>query len=1045
MLLLSKKVRSGGPKKMKNLLTTFILLTLAVIITVTGCGGGGGGGGTYTPPAETGSISGQIVNNTIAIGAGSVRAAGAGEEEVKVYIEQNPDLTTLADSTGKFLLENIPAGVVNVIAEHKASDGQLFRMRSGEVTVEVAKTAELPATIVVTAANKQITGRVVNASTSAPIADVVINAWGKPYASDADGNFILTELPDLAFQFKLTKEGYETKIVEVDTDSDFAKTFMVELTPTTAVQPGATTGTIKGKVVFNEMPMANSAVFCEQYLDIRTETDSEGAFELKNIPAGKVNLVAVSTIDPSDPGALRVRSAEFTLAKGQTLDITATPLVLDWANGSVSGWIIESGTNASLADVKVTIQEKQTTSSADNDKHGFYTIGRLPSQTVEAVFEKSGYVTQVITGDTSNGWNLNVTMVPIKLEELEPVVEDEGPLRELAKISPKMYKMPIDNNNIVLTVEAIVSLPEITGLRRSDLYMFSNDGYAGSFEIQVEKDGFINTRAVTASSSPTLIMLGIKDKSYLYTYHPMLLKVWHPNDTQYNNYIDARSTAEALVLFDNVLWGIEKAKFLTALNKVRNHAALNDLISAVELALRAPDSETLFSDTLMQKSQAIAKSVAQELDVITDTSQSMRSTLRPALGDVDKDKAVYVEDDAERSSANVLLTNRSYCHYAVAIENGMTNLPVKSPIGNNHFILERSTLTGYSWTWPPDRKSQAEASLGAGEFVFKFNKNKNLSIFDGFMTFAGTVIGTGASTYEELSDGLSLLATTGGGLMDIINQAATANINSSADALALVDELLFTTGKVGFDVLMDFAPKYFGAKLKRDLKQSWFKTAGKFLFKKALIWGVAAYNTTEVALIIYDVAKAPDTYTEEGWQTKAGWYGDLFAEKIGKMKTMRVIFSMPMNGTAHYKTINDDGSVSESSAATTNGEVQHMGPIVPLDGLLVSINADPATRRLIGASYEHTSTRGTVGVEFSDIGFNGFIDRYNNNAFDETKMQFVWGSPKADMVQITKISHKDVSPATIDFSNFDHWDYTSTEWASILPGYGYYAGIILSE
>jgi len=419
--------------------------------------------------------------------------------------------------------------------------------------------------------------------------------------------------------------------------------------------------------------------------------------------------------------------------------------------------------------------------------------------------------------------------------------------------------------------------------------------------------------------------------------------------------------------------------------------------------------------------------------------------LRPTLGEV-SDKAVYVEDDGARSASTVLLTNRSYCHYSVSITHDMPPYyTVKSPAGNNYFTLERSTHTSYTWTWPPDRKKQVSVDLGPGEFTTTFTKQKGLSVFDGLMTLAGTVIGAGASTYEELDDGYKMLSTTGGGLLEIINKATTASINSSEDALKLADELLFSTGKMGFEVLMDFAPKYFGAKLARELKNSWFKTAAKFMMKKALIWGVAAYNVTDVALIIYDVAKTPDSYKEQGWQTKGGWYGDLFAEKLGKMKYMKVIFSLPMNGTAYYRQTDTDGTVTETSVDTHNGTVVYDGPRVPIDNLMVAIDVDPDTRTLTGASYEFENTNGKVGASFHNVGFVGFMDRDNKKVFDETKMEFVWGNPKPGFIDSIEISSKQVYPAEIDFAYFDHWVYSSVEWASVLPNYPYHAGVILSE
>jgi len=1011
-----------------------MLLTFAVTIITTGCGGGGGGGGAYVlPPAETGSITGQIVNNTISIGGGSVRSQAAGSEEVKVYVEQNPALSTLADNAGKFLLENIPTGKVNLIAEHKTTDGQLFRMRSADVTVEAAKTNELPVLIEVKAAKQVFAGRIVNSKTSEVLSGVKISVWGKETTSAADGSFTVENLVDIAiaYQVKFEKSGFESLTKNVKISDPEALLLEVKLVPLPS------TGAVKGSLSANG-PLQGVTVFCEQYPDIKVETDATGKFLLDNIPAGRIKIIAFT---PFGESVMR-GSAECTVTIGKTFELT-TPLTLAVNSKAVHGIIdVTGGTKeenaAAIIGVKVTALGQTVVS---ND-FGYFKFENLPAERITLTFEKPGLASRTVEVDVTTVSTVDLSPFTMTLLKPDEIPEEDIPLRSLDDIAKGMAKNPVPGNAslIRLTVEAIIRLPENAGVTRRSLHSLTTESLT-----EAGADGYVTTNSIIGSETPALVIVGTKPFSGSEEVYPLLLKIWHPKDTNFvpeDQYIDTDSTAEALVLLDNVFWSLPYDKFLAAREKVRKHANLPALARSVEYALQNPSSEALFSDTIIRGSQTIAKSVATAMNLAI----SRRPSMRDAIGEV-SDKAVYVEDDGARSDSTVLLTNRSYCHYSVSItQDILPNYTVKSPSGNNYFTLERSTHTSYTWSWPPDRKKQVSVDLGPGEFTTTFTKQKNLSVFDGLMTLAGTVIGAGASTYEELSDGYKLLATTGGGLLEIINKATTASINSSGDALKLADELLFSTGKMGFEVLMDFAPKYFGAKLARELKNSWFKTAAKFMMKKALIWGVAIYNTTDVALIIYDVAKTPDSYIEHGWQTKGGWYGDLFAEKLGKMKYMKIIFSLPMNGTAYYRQKDTDGTVIETSVGTHNGTVVCDSPRVLIDGLLVAINVDADTRTLIGASYElEDKAMGTVGASFHNVGFVGFLDRDNKKVFDETKMEFVWGNPKPGFIDNIEISSKAVYPAEIDFPYFDHWVYSSVEWASVLPNYPYYAGVILSE
>jgi hypothetical protein len=390
---------------MKKILAAFCATLLVLAILATGCGGGGGGGGYTAPAAVTGSISGQIVNNTVAIGSPNLKAQAGGTEEVRVYCEQHPELETLADADGKFLLENVPPGKVFLVAEHRTPAGHLFRMRSGEISVEAAKLHELGAGLAVVRADQTFAGRVLNAKTKAVIEGVRIAVWGKHTLSAADGSFVIENLVslNLPYSIRFEKTGYEplTKSLKVsDADAQFLE---IEMTPL------PDTGSVTGRLADNG-PLEGVPVICAQFPDIRTTTNAQGKFTLENIPAGKVRLLATV---PFGESVMR-GSAEVVIVAGQQTDISDSPIVMSVHSRTVHGFVDIPGHAAEIVGVKVSALGQSVLSN----EIGYFKIEHLPAEKIMVTFEKAGLAMK--TGEVALTTLAVVDLPPLAMEIIKP-------------------------------------------------------------------------------------------------------------------------------------------------------------------------------------------------------------------------------------------------------------------------------------------------------------------------------------------------------------------------------------------------------------------------------------------------------------------------------------------------------------------------------------------------------------------------------------------------------------------------------------------------
>jgi hypothetical protein len=147
-----------------------------------------------------------------------------------------------------------------------------------------------------------------------------------------------------------------------------------------------------------------------------------------------------------------------------------------------------------------------------------------------------------------------------------------------------MSRLPFNNELIRLGVDAIVRLPEKAGIRRRDLHLATTMAVS-----EVSPDGGVYTNSLVGSSSPALIIIGKKDHPLSEQVDPLLLKIFHPKDSSFalsDQYIDSNSTAEALVLVDNVFWSLPADKFLQARARVRSHANFAALARSINLRCR---------------------------------------------------------------------------------------------------------------------------------------------------------------------------------------------------------------------------------------------------------------------------------------------------------------------------------------------------------------------------------------------------------------------------------------------------------------------------
>jgi len=190
-----------------------------------GCGGGGGdsvstvlsGGGTISGTViSSGSIALSFLNSTSV--SSRISAAAEAVANAEAWIEEKPELTAKADSSGRFLISGIPLGAIyHVICRYVATTtGQTFLFRSAAISLTTDNSQKDIGVAGIEPARNNISG-ILRDSFGNPISTANLSLWGIFFKTSLDGNFSSPLLPETATsaEIKIAAPGFRSTTISI--------------------------------------------------------------------------------------------------------------------------------------------------------------------------------------------------------------------------------------------------------------------------------------------------------------------------------------------------------------------------------------------------------------------------------------------------------------------------------------------------------------------------------------------------------------------------------------------------------------------------------------------------------------------------------------------------------------------------------------------------------------------------------------------------------------------------------------------------------------
>lgn len=475
-----------------------------------------------------------------------------------------------------------------------------------------------------------------------------------------------------------------------------------------------------------------------------------------------------------------------------------------------------------------------------------------------------------------------------------------------------------------VTVAGTVTLPSGSAAKASDLVMQTNTNSS-----TISTNGTFSTNGVSADTTGSTLAI-VTTKSG----NPVFLKQVQADGSNSSSPVDAKSTAEALVLYDPVFLRMSAVNQQTARNNMAIHTRYTELVTLIENSVKT-DSVDPLSATTHKDIYDLAVLISK--DLLAKFPQSK------VVGKMDTGNFVGVTDDENQNLPSVLLVNNSYTYYEATIKKSGT--VVNNSQGSSTWRVGRKNLVTVAFEWPPVSINQAvtsEVSLGDGDFTFDFNKQSGLSVFDGMMTLASTIIGVKSDSIETLDIGYKVLISTGSKVAILINKMITQKPNTKDEAETMFYNLMVSN--TGLTDLLDFAKTYFAAKITAMFNDSWFTASARLVASKMVVWGTGAYGGAELAAITLSVAQAPDTYSEVGTQSN------------GKYPAVTITALNPAQGAE-----NSSVNITGSGFGTIKG-------LVKFNGTLATITS--WSENQISVTVPYGATTGSVVVYAGSVASN---------------------------------------------------------------------------
>jgi hypothetical protein len=312
-------------------------------------------------PVTDGTVTGKVTNTSGApVQGASVSAGGNG---------------AITGADGAYSL-TVPAGSANLTA---ALGG--YTSASETVSVTAGASTAAPPLQLQPVNPGNVTGQVVD-SANAALAGATVTAAGLSTLTAADGSYALNDLPAGATTITASLTGFSPGSTSVTVA---ASTTTAAPTITLTSSSGTITGTVKNS---SDAAISGASV---GYGGGTATTDASGAYTLKGVPAGTVQLVASASGFQSVTQSVVVNGGATSTANF-TLPAAAT-------TGSITGKVTSASSGAVLSGATVSWSGGTSTT----DANGIYTLANVTAGSVSVTASKTGYLARTSTVTVTGG------------------------------------------------------------------------------------------------------------------------------------------------------------------------------------------------------------------------------------------------------------------------------------------------------------------------------------------------------------------------------------------------------------------------------------------------------------------------------------------------------------------------------------------------------------------------------------------------------------------------------------------------------------------
>lgn len=366
---------------------------------------------TTPPVATTGGLSGTVIDSrtSLPIQGATISVVGA-----KIY-------TAITDLLGKFILPTMDAAGYTVSISAVGYVTQTYSVSI--IAGNAINLGNIPLAITTTTGTVQ--GKVTDASSSAPLADVTITVSGSTTwtaVTAADGSYTVTGITPGAITISAAKTGYYAASGASTIASGLTIVFSPAL-PTTP--PTEITEVLKGTVIDSLGPIQGATISISGRKNYAATTSAAGEFLVSAMDA---DTYTVSVSAPSHVS----QSYSVTILSRVTTNMGAINLLPSPTSGSITGIVTDSATGGAIAGVTVSVigaSNWQAVTRSD----GTYQILDITPGAVTISAAKNGYNTVSGSGDVTAGAKL--TFSPA-LQQLPTTGEIKGKVVDVSTGTP---------------------------------------------------------------------------------------------------------------------------------------------------------------------------------------------------------------------------------------------------------------------------------------------------------------------------------------------------------------------------------------------------------------------------------------------------------------------------------------------------------------------------------------------------------------------------------------------------------------------------------